>query len=188
MNAKSLVSVIIVSALVAVAAPPAAVGAPALTKRTTLGMHIAGWDRAVGEAHGYRLFNSGGRQYIVRQNRHGVAPVSPDTNPYVTGNCGSSWMYYNAQGGRKALVDTGYYVIRPVVHSNWRVAVTDKAGVGTNGSGWTANPNSDYWEHYWNTAHSVRGYSHANVTYGAAVLDNGAVCASGDPWDSTNLY
>ena len=105
----------------------------------------------------------------------------------VDGNCGSATMDYTATGNKDAKVYTGFTVDDGAWLFSWNVAVTDDAGVGNNS--WGDYLASDHeWYVTWPTYHSVTGYSWAEVTSGAAFLDNGDTCEAAPVSASTNLY
>jgi hypothetical protein len=160
-------------------------------------MTVADYDVAVANAHGYRVVLVGGKKTSVKVSdgpitQGAVEPASGGDlttadNPVVSGNCGVSWMYYSALGSRKAQVYTGFDIWPTrAVRFTWKISVTDNAGSAP--ASWGYNINSWTWDADWTTTHSTTGYSWAEVTYGAAVLANGAVCVAGHPWQSTNLY
>jgi hypothetical protein len=149
-------------------------------------MHIIGVDAAVAKAHGYVVRTArNGAKYAVRASD--AKSVATPANE-VGGNCGTSYLYYYSVGNREAYVDTGFEVTpAPAIYFSWHVAVTDNIGVGNHSWG---DPLADDWNWAteWLTVHGTTGYSTADVTSGAAVLSNGDVCGSGDPWDWTDLY
>ena len=156
------------------------------------GMHIVGFDAAVAKAHGYQIrTNAQGLQYSAKIG----SVASPDSDPVKFGACGDSYIYYNAIGHRSvnpryiASTFTGYDVTAPVVEGTWQATYHDNAGSGTV-TDYSATNGTPYWSTEYDTLHSTSGYSWGEVDPNRAfvVLDNGGLCYSGGPWDSTTLY
>jgi hypothetical protein len=157
-------------------------------------MHVVRFDVTVANAHGYDVHaDAQGQQYAVPA---GTSGASIGIAPYnkVTGNCGSSWMYYSATGHRAkaprfmANFNSGYQVRLPTIAGTWLMYFRDRAGLGlitklgaTHGTG--------YWNDAETTYHSLTGASEAWVSTDSWVeLNNGAICTSGGPSASTVLY
>ena len=164
---------------------------PSNSKLIKTSMHIVSFNAAVAKAHGYEIrTNAQGLQYSVKIG----SKLSLDSNPVVYGNCGDSYIYYSWIGYRSASPHygastyTGYDVIAPAVEGHWQVTYVDNAGTGTVNTSNAAN-GTPFWSTSYDTWHSVTGYSYADVDPNGswALLDNGALCYSGGPWDSTTL-
>jgi hypothetical protein len=161
--------------------------------KVTMPMVQTGFDEAVANANGYQVKVIDGVARSVKVSNGPVKAAATPSGPVahaevVTGNCGASFLYYAAAGGRKADIYTGFDIWRaPAISYGWKVAATDKAGVGSRS--WSGGLAFRWnWETHWMTYHSVSGYSFAQVVSGHALLADGTICTSGLPSDSTNLY
>ncbi len=168
--------------------PPATGGTPQLVAVGTAPLHIVSINAAVAKAHGYVVRTApNGLRYSVKASARGAAAAPTPLNE-VTGDCGDSYLYYYAVGGKEAYVDTGWNVTPAAAWDySWTVAVVDNAGTGRNS--WGGFLAGDWnWATDWLTKHSVTGYSWAEVVSGEVSLLNGDECSSLNPWDWTNLY
>ncbi|MBR7825114.1 hypothetical protein KDK95_02260 [Actinospica sp. MGRD01-02] len=177
-------AVIALVGLTAATAGTASAAAAPHTVRVTVQMHVVGFNATVARAHGYLVKTApDGHQYAVAKGANSA--VVPNTT--VPGNCGTATMDYTAIGGKAANVYTGFTVDDGAWLFSWNVSVTDNAGVGN--ESWGDYLASDHqWYTTWETHHSVTGYSWAEVTSGAAFLDNGTTCEAANVSASTNLY
>lgn len=176
-----LAAVVSLVGLSAATAGTASAAQAPFTVRITDPMRVVGFDAAVARAHGYTVKTApDGHQYALAKGA-----LQPATT--VDGNCGSATLDYTATGGKAATVYTGFTVDDGAWEFNWSVAVTDDAGVGTENWG-DPLASRTQWYDTWITHHSVTGYSFATVTSGAALLDNGDVCAAAPVSASTTLY
>lgn len=164
---------------------------PAAEKTYRAQLVVTGIDQAIANKHGYKVIVKNGTLATVKVADHPITQATTmhalDT-PVVTGNCGTSFLYYAAQGGRRAVVHTGFDLTTaaPMFAYDWQVAVTDNIGVGSRSWG---GPDFGYsWDTTWTTSHGTTGYSWAQVTGGHAYLVDGRICSSLGPWQSTNLY
>lgn len=121
---------------------------------------------------------------------HKDALVTPDgSGGRVGGDCGDSWITYNAIGSRDATIGTGFDVVAPAAIYAWYVDVLDNAGASQ--QSWY---NDNYtggisWAGYRTVINMAYGYSWAHVdTSSYTVLDDGGVCVSGGPQDETTIY
>ncbi|MEV4007511.1 hypothetical protein [Actinomadura sp. NPDC049753] len=155
------------------------------------------FDKAVANAHGYKIVLLDGEQAAVKVSNRpvrqdGIKRAGSDLRvsgePIKRGDCGVSFLYYAAEGDRKAYVYTGFDVTKmaPAVGFTWEVSVTDNIGVGSRT--WR-EPLAGYsWDTTWETEHGTTGYSEARVTGGKVVLADGEICTQYGPWQGTNLY
>jgi hypothetical protein len=158
-------------------------------------MHIVRFDAAVAKAHGYDVrTDAQGQQYAVPTGTKSGAFVEAVPYNRVTGNCGASWMYYNAIGHRAtkprymANFNSGYQVSRPTIAGHWLMYFQDRAGIGLI-TKLGATHGTAYWNDAETTYHSLTGASQAWVSTDSWVmLNNGAICTSGGPSASTVLY
>ena len=158
-------------------------------------MTVVRFDVAVANANGYDVrVDAQGRQYVVPAGTKTSAAIEAVPENKVTGNCGSSWMYYNAIGHRAtkpkymANFNSGYQVTRPTIAGNWLMYFQDKAGIGLI-TKLGATHGTSYWNDQETTYHSVTGASEAWVSTDSWVeLNNGAICTSGGPSAATTLY
>jgi hypothetical protein len=156
-------------------------------------MHITGFNAAIAKAHGYEILkNSKGQEYSVKIGSR--TTFSPASNPVVTGNCGSSYMYFKAIGHRSqsprygASYDSGYFVIHPTLAGEWYMYFVDRDGVGDINN-YNATNGSSGWSQSGTTWHTPTGYAYGEVsTSSYVIMDDGGYCVSGGPWESTNLY
>jgi hypothetical protein len=170
--------------LALVLAPGTEAGAaPVTTERAT--MHIVRFDPAVAAANGYTIkTDAKGQQYSVK---NGSSEVATPSNT-VYGNCGASWVYYNAIGNSSATISTGFALYYPAVSYWWFVRINDAGG--QNNHIWAGGLNSLFG---WSAFKTVPGLSHglsvATVsTASSAILANGGVCTSGGPSDIDYVY
>ncbi len=161
--------------------------------KAKVGMTVVGYDVEVANAHGYKIVMKNGQQTSVKVSDKAIhqttaRAVTPMLTPVVTSNCGTSFLYYAAFGGKKASVYTGFDIDKlPVVHFTWVIAVTDNVGVGS--VTWTGPSSPVFsWDIHATTTHTTTGYSFATVSSGVAVLTDGSVCSSGHPGQATTLY
>ncbi|GII25935.1 hypothetical protein [Planosporangium mesophilum] len=169
----------------------AASAAPTTAETFQAQLVVTGIDQQVANRNGYKVIVKDGKLDTVKVANHPITQepvVTTMDNPVVTGNCGTSFLYYAAQGGRKAQVYTGFDLTTaaPMFAYDWTVAVTDNIGVGSKPWG---GPHVGYsWDDTWTTSHGTTGYSWAQVTNGHAYLADGRTCNTLGPWQSTNLY
>ena len=170
---------------------PAPLAAQSL--KETASMILTGYDVAVANAHGYQIVTVNGQEKSVKVSNHAIHQadatlVKAALTPVVTGNCGTSFLYYAAHGGKKATLYTGFDILRlPTVHFTWEVKVTDKVGTGL--LTWTGPHTPVFsWDITATTTHTTVGYSVAQVSTGIAVLEDGSVCNTGYPGQGTDLY
>lgn len=154
----------------------------------TMPMKFVGFNKAIAKAHGYEILTDAqGHQYSVKIGaKAGSAAARPNNS--LSGNCGTSYLWYNAIGARAATLDTGFENL-PVaaVYYIWRVSVTDAIGTGVvPWSGVLALRGS--WEGITVTHHGATGYSRAVVTTGLVDLADGTSCVTLQPSDYTYLY
>jgi hypothetical protein len=155
------------------------------TVKVDVPMHVVGFDAAVARAHGYVIrTDSRGRQYSVKEGtKAGAVPAT-----IVYGNCGYSWMFYDALGNRTVQVSTGFDVYAPAVLFWWQYTMVDNGGTSTH-----THPGVTF-SYSWSTPPDVwggmtPGYSFAFVNASSyAILSNGSICSSLGPWDSTDIY
>ena len=195
---RRIAAVSAVGAALAVAGATAATAQAAATTTTPaaatsqhgegLSMKIVGFNPAIAKAHGYEIrTDAQGRQYSVKIGAKGAAAaVTPDNS--LSGNCGTSYVWYSAIGNQAATLDTGFSGLpEPAIAYTWKVSVTDAVGTGVvSWSGGLALRAS--WEGTSVTHHSTTGYSYAKVTTGLVTLDDGTYCATLQPSASTTLY
>jgi hypothetical protein len=153
--------------------------------RVTVPMTITGFDAAVAKAHGYAIrTDAQGREFSVKAGAPAVA--TPDNTVY--GNCGSSYMYEYGIGNHQVEIETGFNVSTPAVVVWWEYSMRDRGGTSshTRGGGldfqrrWADNER-------WGAL--TPGPASAWVNSGSdAILDNGDVCTSAGPSDTTTIY
>ena len=153
--------------------------------RVTAPMTIIGFNAAVAKAHGYVIrTDAQGRQYSVKAGAPNV--VSPDNTVY--GNCGSSYLYEYAIGLDQVDIQTGFNVNTPAVAYWWEYSMRDGGGTSSHTrAGGLAARRSWGDDERWGAL--TRGPASAWVDSGSdAILENGDVCTSGGPSDSTTIY
>lgn len=151
---------------------------------TVTAMHIAGFDSTVAAAHGYVIRTApDGKQYSAKQ---GSVTAVPDN--VVSGNCGYSYVYEYGIGNRAIELYTGFSVIAPEIGGHWQVRLHDRGG--TSFRNYNVQPSGNgIWQIDQVIGGLTRGPAQA-VVVGAAsftILDNGAVCYSGGPSDTTTI-
>jgi hypothetical protein len=168
------------SASIRTAAPSAA---PHLVE-VTVPMKIIGFDAGVAKAHGYVIrTDSHGRQYSVKAG----ATTGATPNTIITGDCGSSWIYYSAMGGRRVSVDTGFTVNTPAVWYWWEYWLVDNGGVSSH-QYYGGLALRTRWSNTSIYGGMTPGYSYTYVDSASeAVLDNGGVCYTASPSAATNI-
>jgi len=192
-------SMLLTSAAASNAATTSAAGTanhPPAGKLLEAGMYIVGFNATVAREHGYEIRTTAqGIEYSVKIGslawRNQAVPAS---DPVIYGNCGDSFMFYRAIGHRStnpkyiASTDTGYNVNLPTVEGTWQATYYDNHGAGTV-TQYNATNGTQNWSTEYNTLHSVKGYSWGEVDPNASwvLLDNGGLCYSGGPWESTTL-
>jgi hypothetical protein len=180
---------ILVSALLAVTAGGATAAAAATTPEPTVttatAMHVIGFDRTVAQANGYEIRTAGdGTEYAVATSAAG--DVSPAN--VVSGNCGFSYVYEYGIGNRAIELYTGFSVVRGAVDYSWRVQLDDRGGTSYRNYGGILR-NRTTWQDDRVIGGLTRGPARAHVIPASsfAVLNNGAVCYSGGPSDTTTI-
>jgi hypothetical protein len=153
--------------------------------RVTVPMKIVGFDAAVARAHGYVIrTDSHGRTYSVKVGA--AATATPDNTVY--GNCGSSYLYEYAVGNHAVDIQTGFSVNTPAVAFWWRYWMHDLGGTSSH----TFGGGLDFrysWADDSRWGALTRGPASAWVDSGSdAILDNGDVCSTAGPRDSTVIY
>lgn len=150
-------------------------------------MVVVGFDRSVAEANGYEIrVDSQGRQYSVPKG----TPLSVQPNdPVLTGDCGSSFIFFNAYGGHHATVDTGFGVNGSAFQYSWHVSIFDNIGGSTRDWGGGLFFRAT-WEGTSDFLSGTTGYAWAQVNSATswASLTDGRVCYSMGPWDWTDIY
>jgi|SRR4051794_29489353 hypothetical protein len=159
-----------------------------LVTTTTAEMRVVGFDKNVAAAHGYDIRTAAsGEQYSVK--RGGISAAAPAMpSNVVGGNCGFSYVYEYGIGNRAIELYTGYSVIHDVIRWHWQVRLDDRGGSSyRNYSGWI---NNGIWQVDQVIGGLTRGGARASVIRSAswALLDTGAICVSGGPWDDTIIY
>ena len=171
----------------AAAAAPAPAAQPEKTVTATAEMRITGFDRAVAEQHGFEIRTTAdGREYSVKKGTARNAGVSTDNVVY--GNCGSSYLWYDAIGGSANQIRTGFTVNQAATSYWWLVVMRDDGGQSSrNWAGGLLLRTS--WGVTSIARNMTHGFSDAYVSTGSsAILWNGAVCTSGGPSDFTWTY
>jgi hypothetical protein len=149
-------------------------------------MHSIGFDASVAAAHGYEIRTGpDGKQYSVRKGASAYA------SPFgvVSGNCGTSWVWEDGIGNSSVSLDTGYNVYTAVVSRQWRVVLDDNGGEST--QNFSGGATSAYWDDPRTVRGLTRGPASAHIRSNGsnfAILDDGNVCYSGGPSDSTTIY
>lgn len=175
-------------ALPANAAPAhaqAASSAAVRVVKVTVPMKIVGFDEAVAKAHGYVIrTDAQGRQYSVKAG----AAANPTPDNRVYGNCGDSWLYELAVGNHAVDIRTGFDVNTPAVAYWWKYWMRDLGGTSSHTfAGGLAFRNT--WDDDSRWGALTPGPANAWVDSGSdAILDNGDVCVTAGPADSTTIY
>jgi hypothetical protein len=169
-------------------AAPSAKPVPVTVAKTRVGMHIVGFNKAVAAAHGYEIKTAAdGRQYSVKK---GAVTAAGDvsTENIVYGNCGSSWLYYNAIGNSSNKIETGFQLNQAATSYWWLVVMID--GGGQSSRNWAGGLLlRTRWGVTSTATGMTHGFSDAYVSTGSsAILWNGGVCTSGGPSDFTWTY
>ena len=175
-------------------AEPATGKAPAVGGRINTPMYVVGFDRRVATENGYEIRrHATGAEYSAKVGTVAGESTAAGALPAneIAGNCGTSWVEFDAIGGLKAQLGTGWDVPLPAKSHQWRVSVTDQIGSGRAvnvAQGLT--PHRKSWNRVTTTQSGARGSAYALVEtpYSLAVLENGAVCRSGGPTSYTNYY
>ena len=156
----------------------------ALVSSVTVPNKLVGFDAAVAAAHGYKIVTVDGHQVSVKVGTNPAA-ITPQNTVY--GDCGTSSISIYNEGNKTANVYWDFTVDNPAIYYDLNVAVTDRAGTGNKEFyGWLAG---DYgvagsWT---NTKHSVTGPVTATISWGYAELEDGEICYTEGPTDSTTL-
>jgi hypothetical protein len=148
-------------------------------------MHVVGFDAAVARAHGYQIKTAAnGRQYPARAGAASSA-VSPDNQ--VGGNCGISYVYEYGIGNRAIELYTGYSVTGSVYQWYWTVRLDDRGG--SSYQRFQGGANAGTWQTDRVVGGLTRGGARATVINGSSVafLNDGRICSSGGPYDSTTI-
>jgi hypothetical protein len=191
----AMLGLVLSATATAASATPATATAPAATAAQTtaavpdgavqVGMRVTGFNAEVARANGYIVkTDAQGRQYSVKPGAAGERAAIP----VIWGNCGMSWVYYNAIGNSSATINTGFSLYWPAVSYWWFVRINDAGG--QNNHIWAGGLNRLYG---WSAFKTVPGLSHglsvATVsTASSAILADGRVCTSGGPSDLDNVY
>lgn len=157
----------------------------------TTPMKITGFDKQVAASHGYEILtDQNGKEYSLRIGDTRLQSQGAQVTPsnVVSGNCGYSWIYYDAIGDSAAQINTGFVVDQPAT-SYWWLVTLDDAG-GHSAQTWAGGL---FFRNRWGVTRTVRhmthGHSDAKVsTASSAILWDGAVCTSGGPEDFTWVY
>jgi hypothetical protein len=173
-------------------ASPATASSPAKPANAVkVAMHIVGFDASVAAANGYTIkTDANGKQRSIKNDASTNAVesnvVTPDNQ--IDGNCGSSWIYYNAIGNSSASISTGFALFFPATSYWWFVRINDAGG--QNNHVWAGGlANLFGWSVYQQVGGLSHGLSVATVSVqSSAVLANGGVCKSGGPTDLDNVY
>jgi hypothetical protein len=156
------------------------------TAVTATAMHVTGFDASVAAAHGYVIRTAAdGKQYSAKQGA--AAPAATPEN-VVGGNCGYSYVYEYGIGNRAIELYTGFSVIAPEVGGHWQVRLHDRGG--TSFRNYNVQPSGNgIWQIDQVIGGLTRGPAQAIVSSAASftILDNGAVCYSGGPSDTTTI-
>lgn len=156
----------------------------------TTPMQITGFDKSVAAEHGYEIKTGpDGKEYSLKIGAtRGQAPNAVTPENVVSGNCGSSWLWYDAIGGSAAQINTGFNLTQPATSYWWLVTIDD--GGGHSAQTWSGGL---FFRNRWGVTRTVRNMTHgasgAKVsTASSAILWDGAVCTSGGPADFTWVY
>ncbi|HEY9673814.1 MAG TPA: hypothetical protein V6D11_20400 [Waterburya sp.] len=156
-------------------------------------MYVERFDAKVAASNGYEIKTlSDGRQYSVLKNPSTSQPSASNgvvtASNVVKGNCGESWIYFNAIGNLQGSLSTGFRVKAPAISYGWRVDVTDQVGVGT--LRWGGLLFRSAWQGTKRTQSGAKGYAIAKVNPSGsyALLSDGSICVSGGPSASTRYY
>ncbi|HEV2372098.1 MAG TPA: hypothetical protein VGS19_08015 [Streptosporangiaceae bacterium] len=154
-------------------------------EKVAVRMRVVRIDAAVARAHGYVVrTDSHGREYTVKAG----SKSGPTPNDTLYGNCGWSWMWEWGVGNRAATVETGFHVYTPAVAYYWQYWMEDNGGESSHTFAGGLAFRTD-----WGTINTwpglTPGPAYAWVqTTSDAILDNGDVCSSAGPDDSTTIY
>ena len=191
------VSVLTLSLIAVAGASPATAGPAAAptVERAYFTMRVIGFDAQVAAMNGYQIKrHPDGREYSVKMgDKAGMPALDGGLLPAneVAGNCGTSWIEFDAIGGLAAQLGTGFDVPLPASGYTWKVNVTDQIGTGVaiNESRFL-NPHRKSWAKVVTTRSGARGSAFSQVVTptSVATLENGAVCRSGGPTSYTNYY
>ena len=164
---------------------------------TIIANHAHGFRSDIAQAHGFTVKrDSAGKPYgwkpgyvLFHDSDPFAAPpiASPDTQDgdYAYGSCGYSFIYFNAAGGLRGFVNTGYAVSLAVSEVHWVVEVSDSAGIGDVTRNFGAEPARFSYQFY---TLNHAGYAEATVMpYSFVIENNGTVCYSNEPSDWTTI-
>lgn len=171
--------------------PPASTSA-----NSESGMYVAGFDKAVAKAHGYKIVTlaNGDQQSVPISAKSGLpkgpvlhkatkskrAKAAANTDyAAVYGNCGQSWIRTTQVGTNKVSVASGYrYLPEPAYYWSWEISLTDQNGTSRQRySGATSGTSAS---RVWSNLNQY-GYSYDRVAKGGATLNSGTICFSGNP-------
>src|SRR5206468_294222 len=112
----------------------------------------------------------------------GVTPFN-----VVSGNCGFSYVYEYGIGNRAIELYTGYSVISDVIRWHWQVRLDDRGG--SSYRNYSGGANLGIWQVDQVIGGLTRGGARALVIPGQSwtLLDTGAICTSGGPFDDTTI-
>ncbi len=157
---------------------------PQLLRSIATPMRVGGFDPAVARAHGYQVRTApNGTQYPVKPGS--AASVTPDN--VISGNCGFSYVYEYGIGNRAIELYTGYSVIGSVYQWYWQVRLDDRGG--SSYRNFAGGANAGIWQVDQVIGGLTRGGARALViSYNSvAFLNNGMICFSGGPSDTTTI-
>lgn len=156
----------------------------------TQAMTVTGFNVKVAAAHGYEIRTTpSGVQYSVKKGTPSTAtPSIAHPNTTIGGNCGSSYIDYNAVGNLSVKVQTGFNVDEPATSYWWLVVMKDNGGQSSHTwSGGLLLRTS--WGVTRTFGGMTAGESDAYVSTGSsAILVDGSVCTSGGLEDFTWIY
>jgi hypothetical protein len=154
--------------------------------RIEIPMRVVGFDAKVAKAHGYEIRTYHGRQYSVKIG----TPRNVIPNVTVYGNCGYSYIDYNAQGNHVVFMETGFHVYLTATNYTWWIYMLDNGGLSSHHwAGVFLLPHLN-----WGTSAlyggMATGGSSAWVSTPSSYVDliSGARCISGGPTDYTYIY
>ncbi|MFI9638966.1 hypothetical protein ACIG87_02700 [Micromonospora sp. NPDC051925] len=178
-------------AIVAGLSPAAAHAAATTTQPDPTSTYIVtpmkrvGVNHKIAKANGYEVrVDDNGVEYAVKKGEI----TTLDTVP---GECGSSFVYFNAVDTSKhyASIYTGYSINTSwpgAIYTNWAVGVIDNYGSSTKTWNDPSTP-THFWAKSKGFTSSGPGYAYADVLLGSiATLANGTICYSHGP--STSAY